>query len=399
MLFFSGVTEIALLGQPRTQQIGDAALMSSSRVPIPPAPSPAGRMQIYRSTYFPAATTAAAATPIAIVAGEERSDVTITLRPVPAMRVSGRLVTPNGSPAAFITIRLVGDAKAGVIDSIGSSGQGMETVSGMSDSSGRFTLLGVPPGDYVLTHANAFLSRALQDGTPAYSIAHPVTVGADDLDLVVQARPALRVEGRAEYRGATTAHPPAPTGITFETPFGEPGQFSVAAPNDGTHKFATIAAAGQYIARPYERFKWFVQSVTVGGKDITDRVFDLQADTTSFVVTYTNQPSKVSGTVIDARGAASPNAVVLAFPVDRRRWTGYGMTPRILQSALTTRSGDYTFDHLPAGDYYVIAIDAADMDDWKDPARLEVLAGEASRLTVAATDTVKTLDLRVKAVQ
>jgi hypothetical protein len=397
-LFSSGVTEMTLLGQPRTLQIGDAALMSSSRVPIPPPPPPTGRMQMYRSTYYPAATTAAAATPIAIAAGEERGDVTIALRPVPAVRVSGRLVTPNGSPAAFTTIRLVGDALASVITTISSGGQGLETVSGMSDSSGRFTLLGVPPGDYVLRHASAFFSRALREGTEAFWIAHPVTVGADDLDLTVQARPALRVEGRMEFRGATTTHPAPPTGVTFETPFGEPGQFSLQATNDG-HTFATIAPGGQYIARPYERFGWFVQSVTVAGKDVTDRAFDLQADTTSFVVTYTNQPSKVSGTVTDATGNANPAAVVVAFPVDRRRWSGYGVSPRILRSALTTRTGVYTFEHLPAGDYYVIAIDPAEMDDWKDPARLEALAGEASRLTVAASDTSKTLDLRVKAMR
>ena len=46
-----------------------------------------------------------------------------------------------------------------------------------------------------------------------------------------------------------------------------------------------------------------MHSVTLGGKDITDRAFDLQADATSLVVTYTDRPSKVSGTVTDERGA------------------------------------------------------------------------------------------------
>ena len=129
-----------------------------------------------------------------------------------------------------------------------------------------------------------------------------------------------------------------------------------------------------------------MQSVTLAGKDITDRVVDLQADATSLVVTYTDRPSKVSGTVNDARGAASPTAVVLAFPVDPKLWSGYGASPRNLKSALTSRTGVYTFDHLPPGDYYVIAIDAADADGWQDPARLEALASQATRLTVAAGD-------------
>ena len=60
---------------------------------------------------------------------------------------------------------------------------------------------------------------------------------------------------------------------------------------------------------------------------------------------------------------------------------------------MTTRTGVYTFDHLPPGEYYVIAIDAADADGWKDPKTLEALASQATRLTVAAGDTPKTLDL------
>ena len=77
----------------------------------------------------------------------------------------------------------------------------------MSDAAGRFTLLGVPPGEYVLRHANRFLSRAIQQGPPAYWVSQPVTVGADDIaDLIVALRPALRVEGRVEFRGGSSRH-------------------------------------------------------------------------------------------------------------------------------------------------------------------------------------------------
>src|SRR4029078_11544045 len=99
-LFMSGVTEIALLGQPRTQQVGDVALLTPSRVLIPPPSSAAGRMAVYRTTYYPSATTAAAATLVAVKAGEERTDIAIALRPERAARVSGRLATADGSGAA-----------------------------------------------------------------------------------------------------------------------------------------------------------------------------------------------------------------------------------------------------------------------------------------------------------
>jgi hypothetical protein len=400
-LFWAGVPEVAALGQPRTQQVGDFALLTSNRVLIPPPPTAAGRIAVYPTTYSPAAPTAREATPIALEAGGERTDVAISLRPVPAVRVSGRLITPDGSPTPRTTIRLLGAAMTDVITRglvTGPDYVGFETVTGMTDASGRFTLLGVPTGEYVLTHANAFLSRAIQQGQPAYWISQRITVGANDVsDLIVTLRPALRVEGRIEFRSGS-GPPPAMAGIMFETPFGEPGQFAVEVTNGATPSFSTVAAGGQYIIRPYELGGWFVRSVTLGGKDITDRAVDLQADATSLVVTYTDRPSKISGTVTDARGDVSPTAIVLAFPVDQRRWSGYGASPRNLKSALTTRAGVYTFDHLPPDDYYVIAIDPADADGWKDPSRLEALANEATKLTVVADDSTR-IDLRLKAIR
>jgi hypothetical protein len=402
-LFRAGVPEVTLLGHSRTQQVGDFALMTSNRVLIPPPPSPAGRMAVYPTTYSPAAATAREATPIAIGAGEERSDVTIALRPVPAVRISGRLVAPDGSAPPRTTIQLLGAATTDVITRgliTGPDYVGFETVTGITDPAGRFALLGVPAGEYVLTHANRFLSSAIQQGTPAYWISQRVTVGADDLsDLAVALRPALRIEGRIEYQGGS--NPPAGSGIAFETPFGEPGQFFAEVTRGATPTFSSVAAGGQYIARPQALGGggWFVHSVTLAGKDITERAFDVQADTTSLVVTFTDRPSKVSGTVTDERGAASPGAVVLVFPSDPQRWSGYGASPRTLISASTTRSGAYTTDHLPPGDYYAIAIGDDDLDGWRDPATLEKLANQATRLTVAAGDSAKTLDLRVKAIR
>lgn len=163
--------------------------------------------------------------------------------------------------------------------------------------------------------------------------------------------------------------------------------------------FATLAGGGRYIVRPYDRAGWFMQSVTLNGQDITERAFNLQADATSLVVTYTDRPSKVSGTVTDTRGTASATAFVLAFPADPKLWSGYGASPRNLKSALTARTGVYTFEHLPPGDYNVIAIDPTEADGWQDPARLEALAGSATKLTVAANDTPKTLDLQLQAIR
>lgn len=402
-LFWGGIQEMSALGQPRTVQMGDFALMTLNRALIPPPPTPEGRMQVYGTTYYPAASTAGAAQPVSVKAGEERTDLSITLQPVPGVRISGRLVTPDGSVPPPTMIRLEGAAMNDVVSFGSPNGPdyvGLETATGMSDGRGRFSFLGVPPGDYVLRQASRFLSRFAREGKTAYWISQPITVGKEDIqDLTVELRPALRVAGRFELRGEKGAQsaPPLAGLVVFETPFGEPGQFAVEVPRD-TRSFSTVAAGGRYIIRPVQRGGWFVQSVTLDGKDITDRVFDLQSDTTSFVVTYTDRPSKVSGSVTDSKGTPSATAVVLAFPVDPQRWSGYGGSPRTLQSALTTRTGVYTFEHLPPGDYFVIAIDGSELDGWRDPARLEAFAADATRLSIRSSDALTTVDLRLRGI-
>jgi hypothetical protein len=382
------------VGQSRTQQVGDFALMTMNRVLIPPPATPAGRMAVYRTTYYPSAMTAGAATVIALKSGEERTDANVMLRPVPAVRLSGRLVTPDGTPPPTTSIRLVGDSAMEVADA------GFETVTGMTDASGRFTLLGVPPGEYVLKNANTRLGINARQGLPAFWAEQRVTIGTRDIDdLTVELRPALRIGGRVELRGAS-GQPPGPRemprGVAFEPPFGEQVTF-YAESIDGT-TFSTVVPAGQYIVRPTELSGWVVQSVTLDGKDITDTVLDIQADTTSLVVVYTDRRSTVSGNVKDARGDVSANAVVLAFPTDPERWSGYGTNPRTVKIAPASRVGAYTFQNLPAGDYYLIAIDGAEADDWTDPSNLEVLARQATRLTVAVQEP-KVLDLTLKAIR
>src|SRR5262245_28150804 len=345
------------VGQARTEQFGDFALLTMHRVLIPPPTTDAGRTAVYRTTYYPTAMTAGAASVISLKSGEERTDANVTLRPVPAVRVSGRLVTAAGTPAPT-SIRLDGESATDV------GNAGFETATGMSDASGRFTLLGVPPGEYRLENASSRYGSTARQGLPALWVQQRVTVGSKDLEgLTVELRPALRIEGRVELRAANgaTGGRTAELGVAFEPPFGERMQFA-ASYNGGT--FSTLAAAGQYVVHPYEFPGWFVQAVTVDDKDITDRVLDLQADTTSLVVVYTDRPSKVSGTVKDAHGDPGTTAVVLAFPTDPERWSAYGLNPRIMRSAPASGTGAYSFANLPAGEYHVIAIDGADADGW-----------------------------------
>ena len=397
-LFWAGMYEVAPLGHPRTQQIGDHVLMSLNTVLIPPPPDAGGRMRMYRTTFYPSATSAPAGTAITVGAGDERTDLAIAMAPAPAVRVSGRLVTPDGSAPPPMGLKLIGDASTDVTMASRPSSAaevGLEPAIGVSDSAGRFTLLGVAPGEYTLTHADSFLSRAVQQGRQPYWVRQRLTVGTDDLrDVVVNLRPALRVEGRIELRG-TAGPPPLPT-MVFERPSGEPDQFAA---EGRTGAFATVAAGGRYIARAVESGGWFVDSITLDGKDITDQPFDLDTDATTFVVTYTDRACRVSGSVKNDRGVASATAMVLAFPTDPQRWLGYGKSSRALKSVAASPAGSYAIAHLPPGDYYVVAIDEDQADGWRHPDVLRTLANQAERIRVSSGDQARTLDLTVRRVR
>ena len=398
-LFWGGVQEMTALGQPRAMQIGEFALMSLNRVLIPPPPTSDGRMQVYGTTFYPGESSAGAATPITVKSGEERTDLTITLAPVPAVRVSGRLITPDGSVPPPTMLRLDGAATTDVITSGSPTGPdyvGLETATALSDGRGGFAFLGVPPGNYILRQGNRFLQRPLREGRPSYWVSQPLSVGTQDIeDLTIELRHALVIEGRVTLRGKL-AVPPL-VGIAFETPYGEPAQVFAELDRKAL-TFWTAAAGGRYIARPVQTGGWFVEIVTLDGKDITDLPFDLQSNAT-VVVTYTDRASPVSGTVTDEDGRMAHDATVIVFPADRRRWSGYGAMPRTLRSVLPNDAGVYTFDHLPAGDYYVMALDASESSDWRNPERLEAFAAYATLVSVAAGDPATTLDLRVRQVR
>jgi len=249
----------------------------------------------------------------------------------------------------------------------------------------------------VLREANSFLMRVVRQGLTAYTVSQQLSVGDRDVtDLTVTVKPALQIEGRIEFRGAAGPQPMPQASVAglmvFQSPFLD-RRFGVETSRE-TQTFSAVAAAGQYFVRPYEGNGWYVQSVKAGDTDVTDRLVDLQTNT-RLTITYTDRATKVSGTVKDARGAASSIATVLMFPVDRTRWSGYGDSPRNFKSRLASASGVFTFEHVPVGEYFIVAVDGTDADDWQDPQKLEALARRAMTLTVSAADAAKTLDLVV----
>ena len=286
-----------------------------------------------------------------------------------------------------MTIRLVGESASGV----GTQSQpsstaevGFETATALSDASGRFTLLGVPSGEYVLREANSNLMRVARLGLTAYSVSQQLSVGDRDVtDLTVTVKPALQIEGRVEFRGAAGPQPmPQRTVsglVAFESPFLE-RRFAAETSRE-TQTFSAVAAAGQYFVRPYEGNGWYVQSVKAGDTDVTDRLVDLQTNTRH----HHHVDGPANEGLRDRQGRARRRQLDRdRAPVSRRSHAVVGVrhSPRNFKSGLTSAAGGFTFEHVPIGEYYVVAVDRDDADDWQDPQKLEALARRATTLTV-----------------
>lgn len=402
-------------------------------------PPPAnGRTQTYPMTFYPNVTSAAGAVPIDLGPAEERRGVDVALRPVPAARVAGRVVAPFDQVAGLL-LRLM---PAGLEE----LGAGSEAATTFVDAEGRFVFLNVPAGSYTIDARRAMTQLRFDPATPQTGLPTtpgapirssssgslvsgpdgtgwmttdgsasdrfwtitPVTVGNADLDNVaVTLSDGATLRGRMLFEGSVRAvatavsggiaggasapvmvvdRPPLPE--RMPTVYAEPasanvslGLFSSTSPAvDGdTDTFAiTGLRAGEYVLRVRSGAgRYMVKSIQVGGRDVTNSAVTMAPGRhiSDIVVTFTSDMPVISGKV-DGDGSA-----VIVFPVEKDQWTGYGLTPTRLLSQPAV-AGGFRFEALPAGEYFVVAVDVAQIKAWQDPRFLARAEAVATRVRV-----------------
>jgi len=399
----------------------------------PPVPR-GGRAMSYPPTFYPNATTAARATAVELVAGADRTGIDLRLDPLPAARLSGVVQSPAGSAPRF-TLRLLAQGSEGL-------GRGGETATALVDENGRFVFLNVPAGEYVIEASGSIAeltsSSASQAALPvppghistfgsgmSASIGPPgtgfqtsdyavgsqysgrlsvATDGRDIANLVVTLRPTVSISGRYIYVGKS----PQPSNPAFRMGL-EPanGDLSLGLANNnrlagepGVFRFEGLQP-GEYVlhAPGSATNPWEVKSIVAGGRDYTNIPFDASGrDIDGVVVTFTDETATLAGSVRDAAGAVVSRAAVMAFPVEKAQWSNYGLRPDRIKTARVTSANDYRLTRLPAGDYFVVAVDESQESRWQEPAFLEAAARVATRVSLAWGDT-KMLDVTMAVVR
>lgn len=374
------------------QEVDD--VLAGRMTPAPPGPTPPLRSA---PTYFPGTTRVAEAGGVLVAVGEDRTNVDFRLEPATMTSIEGTVSTADGSPLPPRTsVMLQTVAGSSALQSGSSVTVGPD---------GRFGIAGQPPGRYALS------ARSVGGPVELSALAVVDTFGNDVGTAQLVLRPPMTVAGRIAATVAGTTKPPALAGVRLQFSGLTAAQRTgivpqvAAAAADGTFR-VTGVMPGRYTfgGAPFfgasgDSVTWGLASVTIDGADVTDRAFDVSAETPpkEIVATLTDQWQEIAGRVTNTDGAGVSDYTMLVFPVDEAYWLH---NSRRVVTTQPAGDGRYQLGGpgpalLPAGEYYLAAVTDVSKDEQYDPAFLKALIPAAIRITLGTGDR-KTQDVRVQ---
>src|SRR5262245_23718046 len=330
----------------------------------------------YAPLFFPGTIEMSQAQRLTIGVGTELADVVMTMRPVKAVRLSGTIVDSMGRPMS------------GMLMISQSFPFGFGSGAPVRPD-GTFTFNGLSPGEYTLT--------AQQMGNPDSEVATAkVTVGTENITDVrlVGAKP-VTVRGRLLVDPAAAASLP-PRLMLQAFPVQMVPMLGPRAPAtvQDDMSFELKSPPGLYRLNLMPAGQgWTIRSTRLAGNDVTDAGFEVKVneEINGLEVELTNKLTTTSGLVTNARGDTVKDYTTLVFAQDQARWTG---NTRYQGQGRPDQDGRFKISGLPAGEYYIIAVDRVETGASGDPEFLERIRTKASRLTLDEGET-KTVDLKL----
>jgi hypothetical protein len=139
---------------------------------------------------------------------------------------------------------------------------------------------------------------------------------------------------------------------------------------------------------------WALRSAIANGRDVLDSSLDIRQgqNIDGLTVTFTDQPTEISGTLLDGANKPTPGFSIVVFSTDRSTWTPGSR--RISPPIQVSSDGKYRVAGLPPGEYFLAALTDYEQGDLGDRSFLEQMAQVAYRLTIGEGEK-KAQDLKI----
>jgi hypothetical protein len=376
-------------GHFRLFQIMPGDYIATASLPAETVEPSVGPRSAYVPAYYPDTHDLAGAAPVRIGSEEDVSGILITMRRVPVVRVTGRVIGPDGEP--FIgAVRLVPRSPGLVAPDV-------RIVN--TETSGEFVFADLPRGDYLVQ-----VMASGPSGTHFASV--PITVADDDpAPLLMRTSPGSTLSGQLVLDGSvgellwgySFSSIPVDVAVSASARSTQGGPMGTGEP------FSFNGLMGPTRLRVWsDDANWYLRSILINGVEAADAPFDFGFDGRAYTdvdFVFSRSGASISGRATDARATPVRDYAVYVFPGDRDKWTPGSRWIRLVRASA---EGTFKAAALPPGDYWVAAVDRAEaapgaadwVDPWVDPELLDMLVPSATRVFVGAGET-RALDLRL----
>lgn len=320
------------------------------------------------------------------VSGEARADM--QLYPVRTSRVTGVVLSADGTPAAGAMVSLL----ARDLDFVGGAdGTVPLQVQDDAGADGRFELEGVPPGSFILRAQtrpqmpaiDPLTQRIAAAFTPTMESAMvPVTVTGDVSGLTVTTSQGGTVD--VVIVADEAASGPPPSNVRISVRMGDRNELGTSTSHTGSRMALALAASSRVFVDGLPD-NWALKTIFLDNEDVTDKPVELRnGQNGTLRVVLTDRTSDVVGTVgatsSFAGTAANPQATVVVFADDERKW---GYPSRFIRVARTSGQGSFRIPGLPPDETYrAIAVDYLEDGEESDPEFLQRMRERAARFSI-----------------
>ncbi len=365
---------------------GDYYVSATLRGNGPEVTDPTGELSGYAPTYFPGTTNVAEAARVTLAVAQENTGVSFGLIATQLVRVSGQVITSDGSPATSGMVMLLpanAAGRPGIAMQQGGNGNRI-------DQSGTFRVSNVAPGRYQV--------QARSGGREFELARMDLAVGTDDVEgLTLVTAPGAIVNGTIvsdtgepfDFRSQQLQIAARPATPEASGPGGAMGGVRIG--DDWSFSLRNLTDA--VIVRTGGPQGWTLRSVVVNGQDITDTPMEFAAGQTvsGMQIVLTKKVSALSGQVTDANGNPVLDATVVVFPGDEKLWT---YQSRFIKAARPDQDGRYRVTALPAESYLVVALQGLEDGQAGDPEFLARVKDLATKLDLGDGET-KAVDVKL----